>query len=108
MSLLAEALVEEWLNRQRFFTLRGLKQGVGEIDLLALRHRADDTPEAWHVEAQVSFRPIGYIAPLTPELALGLGKKQSSVFRRTDQQIAQCVTAWVAKKFLARRKADAR
>jgi len=35
--LLAESLVDEWLNRQGFFTIRGVKHGVGEIDLLAIR-----------------------------------------------------------------------
>ena len=33
MALLAEELVEEWLNRQGYFTIRGIKFGVHEIDL---------------------------------------------------------------------------
>ena len=37
MALLAESLVDEWLNRQGFFTIRGIKHGVGEIDLLGVR-----------------------------------------------------------------------
>lgn len=37
MALLAEELVEEWLNRQGYFTIRGLKVGVHEIDILAVR-----------------------------------------------------------------------
>ncbi len=36
MALLAESLVEEWLNRQGFFTIRGIKQRISEIDLLAV------------------------------------------------------------------------
>ncbi|SDJ83953.1 hypothetical protein SAMN05428973_106364 [Duganella sp. OV510] len=32
MALLAESLVDEWLNRKGFFIVRGLKHGVGEID----------------------------------------------------------------------------
>lgn len=36
MALLAEELVEEWLNRNGFFTIRGIKLGVQEIDLLAI------------------------------------------------------------------------
>jgi len=36
MALLDEQLVEEWLNTQQFFTMRGIKCGVDEIDLLAL------------------------------------------------------------------------
>lgn len=104
MALLAETLVEEWLNRRRFFTIRGVRQGVDEIDLLAVRYREAQQPEAWHVESQVSFRPIGYITPLARELARELGKKSTSVFRRTDQQLEQCVAAWVRKKFHAKRK----
>lgn len=36
MALLAEEIVEEWLNRQGYFTIRGIKMGVQEIDLLAV------------------------------------------------------------------------
>ena len=36
MALLAEEIVEEWLNRQGFFTIRGIKQGTQEIDLLSV------------------------------------------------------------------------
>lgn len=108
MALLAEALVEEWLNRRRFFTIRGVRQGVDEIDLLAVQYREAQQPEAWHVESQVSFRPIGYITPLARELARELGKKSTSVVRRTDQQLEQCAAAWVRKKFHAKRKVDTR
>lgn len=105
MALLAESLVEEWLNRQSFFTIRGLKQGVSEIDLLALRHRAGTGPEAWHIESQVSFRPVSYITPLTDALATQLGKKRTSAFERTPEQLVVCVTDWVTKKFRAKKKA---
>ena len=40
MALLAEEIVEEWLNRQGYFTIRGVKVGVHEIDLLAVRSTA--------------------------------------------------------------------
>lgn len=33
MELLAETLVEEWLNGNGYFTI-GIKEGVAEIDLL--------------------------------------------------------------------------
>ena len=39
MALLAESLVEEWLSRSGFFTIRGVKHGVGEMDLLAVQHQ---------------------------------------------------------------------
>jgi hypothetical protein len=37
MALLAEEIVEEWLNRDGWFTIRGIKIGVDEIDILAIR-----------------------------------------------------------------------
>ena len=39
MALLAEELVEEWLNRQRFLAIRGLEFGGDETDLLTIRPR---------------------------------------------------------------------
>ena len=53
MALLGEQLVNEWLNRIGFFTLRGIKMGVHEIDLLGIRMR-EGVLEGWHVEAQIS------------------------------------------------------
>lgn len=32
MALLAEELVQEWLNRAGFFTIRGVRLGVHEMD----------------------------------------------------------------------------
>jgi hypothetical protein len=49
MALLDEQLVEEWLNRQNFFTMRGIKSGNDEIDLLAIRPIPEGL-ECWHVE----------------------------------------------------------
>jgi hypothetical protein len=31
MALLAESLVDEWLNRNGYFTIRGVKHGQGAI-----------------------------------------------------------------------------
>jgi hypothetical protein len=56
MALLAESVVDEWLNRQGFFTIRGVKQGVSEMDILAVRPESSGII-GWHVEVQVSFRP---------------------------------------------------
>jgi Holliday junction resolvase-like predicted endonuclease len=41
MALLAEEIVEEWLNRQGYFTIRGIRLGVNEIDLVAVKFRSD-------------------------------------------------------------------
>ena len=64
MSLLAESLVEEWLNRAGYFTIRGARFGVSEMDLLAVKQGADGL-EARHIEVQMSTIPISYISPLT-------------------------------------------
>ncbi len=100
MALLAETLVDEWLNRQGFFTMRGLKHGVHEIDLLGVRLEKG-LPEAWHVEVQVSMRPIGYIAPLLPKFIPEFAKSKTSAKSRPQEIIAPCVEAWVDKKFLS-------
>jgi hypothetical protein len=61
MAILAESVVDEWLNRQRFFTIRGAKKGSNEVDILAIRQETAGVITGWHVEVQVSFAPIGYI-----------------------------------------------
>ena len=108
MSLLAESLVEEWLNRKGFFTIRGLKQRVDEIDLLAVAPRGTAETEAWHVEVQASFRPVSYITPLTETIARDLGKKKTSAFARSPDVLSECVRAWVQKKFRAEKKVGVR
>lgn len=64
MALLAEELVEEWLNRQGFFTIRGVKRGHNEIDFLAIKPQQDSKPIAWHVEVQASIDPAGFLGGL--------------------------------------------
>lgn len=86
MALLDEQLVEEWLNRQQFFTMRGIKCGVDEIDLLAVRYSATKN-EYWHVEVQISYRPIGYIGGDT------------NARKRSKAEIEQGAKLWVEKKF---------
>lgn len=39
MALQAEALVEEWLNKNSFFTIRGIKEKIDEIDLIGVRSK---------------------------------------------------------------------
>lgn len=91
MALLDEQLVEEWLNRKNFFTIRGIKCGVDEIDLLAVQHGADAN-ECWHVEVQVSFRPIGYVGGDT------------NARKRTADEVRAGVEQWVEKKYTSERK----
>jgi hypothetical protein len=89
MSKLAESVVEEWLNRQGFFTIRGVKRGLSELDLVAVRCEPNGKVVAWHVEVQVSFRPVGYVTP------------PANARKRTPDEMAASVEAWAKKKFLA-------
>lgn len=104
MSLLAESLVEEWLNRQSFFTIRGIKHGIGELDLLGIHREANGSVTGWHVEVQVSFRPVGYIAKLTKDMARISGKARGSAKSRTREEIELCARDWVESKFRTKEK----
>ncbi len=95
MALLDEQLVEEWLNRQNFFTMRGIKSGVDEIDLLAIRPTPEGM-ECWHVEVQISYRPVGYIGGDT------------NARKRTKKELRAGVEQWVAKKFTSPKKVKRR
>jgi len=95
MALLDEQLVEEWLNRNGYFTMRGIKVGVDEIDLLGLKY-ADGVADYKHVEVQVSYRPIGYIGGDT------------NARKRTTDEIKAGVAQWVEKKFTSARKIERR
>src|SRR5262245_38496656 len=107
MALLAESLVDEWLNRAGFFTVRGIKHGVGEIDLLGVRPH-ESSLEAWHVEVQASFRPISYIAPLPDNAREGFAKSRTSMKVRSPELVERAVSAWVEKKFTSKAKRHAR
>ncbi len=107
MALLAESLVEEWLNRNGFFTIRGIKAGVNEIDLLAVRAGSEGL-EARHVEVQMSVNPISYIAPLTEIQTKQYGKGKTSAWRRPSDALPVSVVAWVEKKFSSGTKVNAR
>ena len=104
MALLAESLVEEWLNRDGYFTIRGIKHGLGEMDLLAVRPQSDGVVGR-HVEVTVSFRPIGYIAPERVGVA---GRRGSYVRKRTSQHVEACARAYVEAKFRAPDKVQLR
>lgn len=107
MALLAESLVEEWLNRKGFFTIRGLKHGVGEMDILAIKPE-DGSVIGWHVEVQVSVRPIGYISKLTKEQARLTGIVRTSAKTRNDETIEVAAREWVKAKFSAKTKLQLR
>jgi hypothetical protein len=108
MALLAESLVEEWLNRKGFFTIRGVKHGIEEMDLLAIRHEERQVVIGWHVEVQVSFRPVTYIAKLNPDVARATNKARTAAGKRTPDEIETYAREWVQSKFTAEGKAKAR
>lgn len=98
MSLLAEVVVEEWLNRQGYFTIRGVKLGYDEIDLLAVRSHPNGTVEQRHIEVQASIRPISYISQVPKDVQKATGKSATSI-NRTLEELEQGVKEWVHKKF---------
>jgi hypothetical protein len=100
VALLGESLVEEWLNREGFFTIRGVKHGVDEMDLLAIKPQDDGRVIGWHVEVQISFRPIGFISKLPKNST----QNRRSVRARTEQELDACARQWVRDKFRDRRK----
>jgi len=103
VALLAEEVVEEWLNRQGFFTIRGIKLGVAEMDILAIRHRADGVAECRHYEVQASVNPVGYISRV-PRAEQKRGVAANSAKQRGEEHLRVGVAEWVAKKFADPRK----
>lgn len=102
MALLAEEIVEEWLNRRGYFTIRGAKSGVDEIDILAIRPGVSGI-ECRHVEVQASTNPISYISPTTKAARNG-GAKTNSAKKRTPDYLNACVDEWLEKKFFSTKK----
>jgi hypothetical protein len=98
MALLAEELVEEWLNRQGYFTIRGIKLGVHEMDLLAIRPSPDGL-ECRHLEVTASVRPIGYVTKVPREVQRATGRAPGSSKVRSDAELLEGVKEWFAKKF---------
>ena len=98
MSLLAEEIVEEWLNRQGYFTIRGVKLGVHEIDLLAVRPTKAGV-ECRHIEVQASVRPMSYLTDLPKAIQKATGRKPKSAKIRTEEELQQGVGEWIARKF---------
>ena len=109
MALLAEQIVEEWLTRQGYFTIRGLRIGVHEIDLLAVKSLGNEQWEKLHIEVQVSHRPVAYISQLTQERQKEFNIKGSAnATVRTDQQLKVTVDDWIKKKYLSENKKQLR
>lgn len=97
MALLAEEIVEEWLRRSGYFTIRGVKVGVHEIDLLAIRHLQGKPAECRHVEVQASVRPVSYVSKV-PKALQRQGRAANSA-KRSEEELREGVIEWVHTKF---------
>jgi hypothetical protein len=98
MSLLAEVVVEEWLNRRGYFTIRGVKLGNDEIDILAIRPLSNGNIERRHIEVSVSTNPISYFSPLPTSVRKATGRAVSAK-KRSPEILAEAVLDWVNKKY---------
>jgi hypothetical protein len=98
VALLAEEIVEEWLNRSGYFTIRGAKLGVHEMDLLAVRMTTDG-PECRHIEVQVSINPVSYITGLAKAVRRKTGRAAGSAKKRTPAELRAGVGEWIKKKY---------
>ncbi len=103
MALLAEEIVEEWLNRQGFFTIRGIKIGVQEMDILAVKNNNGNL-ECRHIEVQASIRPVTYVTKVPKELQKLTGRASGSAKQRTPEELKHAVEEWVQNKFLMEKK----
>lgn len=104
MAILAEEIVAEWLNRQGYFTIRGIKLGVHEIDLLAIRPNSSGF-KCRHLEVQASIRPVSYLSRVPKEIQEKTGRSATSAKRRTTKkELSRGVKEWVEKKYLLKKK----
>jgi len=106
MALLAEEVVEEWLNRKGYFTIRGVKVGVDEIDILAIRPTLDGQHERRHIEVQVSINPISYITKVPTAIRKQTGIGAHNAKKRDILQLTQGVHEWIEAKFNQPRKVE--
>ena len=106
MSLLGEEVVEEWLNRNGYFTIRGIKIGNDEIDILAIRPISGGEHDCRHVEVQVSINPISYITKVPAAIRKETGRAAHNARRRDPEQLTQGVHEWIEAKFDLPRKME--
>ncbi|MBT2289530.1 hypothetical protein J7E73_10370 [Paenibacillus albidus] len=105
MALQAETLVEEWLNKNGYFTIRGIREKLNEIDFLAVKSNGEEGWEYIHCEVQVSVRPVAYISKLTKSQMEKLGvKSKTSAKARNSESIKDSVKAWVELKYTSDKK----
>jgi hypothetical protein len=108
MALLGEEIVEEWLNRQGYFTIRGIKLGNDEIDILAIRPLPNGKHECRHIEVQISINPISYITKVPSAIRKATGIAPHNAKKRDVEQLTQGVNEWIESKFNQPRKDEMR
>jgi hypothetical protein len=106
MALIAEEIVEEWLNRNGYFTIRGIKIGNDEIDILAIRPLSNGLHDCRHVEVQVSINPISYITKVPAAIRKATGVAPHNAKKRERGELLDGVREWVAAKFDQPRKSE--
>ena len=99
MALLGEEVVEEWLNRQGYFTIRGIRLGVHEIDILAFKPHLDGAHECRHIEVQISTNPIAYISKVPKAIQRDRGIGPDNAKTRPTSELRQGIAEWIQKKF---------
>jgi hypothetical protein len=67
------------------------------MNLVAIRRDKNGKVIGWHVEVQISFRPVGYIA----KLPKGTGVHRTSVRARTVQEVGTNVRNFGSKQSFA-------
>ena len=108
MSLLAEEVIEEWLNRNGYFTIRGIRVGVDEIDILAIKPLPGGHHECRHIEVQVSINPVSYITKVPSEIRKQTGIGAHNAKKRDAEQLRQGVKEWINAKYDLPRKKETR
>ena len=94
MALIAEEVVEEWLNQQGYFTIRGVRLGRDEMDILAVKITKGQF-DLRHYEVQASVNPVSYIS-------------HSNAKQMSKDELAVSVEQWIDKKFRMKKKEDLR
>jgi hypothetical protein len=108
MSLLAEEVVEEWLNRDGFFTIRGVKVGAYKMDILAIRPLTEGGHQCRHLEVQASINPISYITKLPAAVRKQSGAAPHNAKKRQLPLLREGVQEWIDAKYNHPQKVELR
>jgi hypothetical protein len=99
MALMGERVVEEWLNRKGYFTIRGIKIGVHEIDLLAFKPNVTGQHDCRHIEVQLSTNPVAYITKVPKDVQKKKGIGPDNAKERTITELSVGIQEWIDKKY---------